>query len=479
MRMAWILLILFSLLAGLSQAEPGQLLIVDASNSPSEDLDGDGLFRTITAAVQAARSGDLITVAPGRYDASLGESFPITIDKDLTIEASGGPAETVIDASGAAGAIEIRRGSVAFHGFTLQGASGSRAAGIAVMGSVRSVKISGNVVQDIATVEGSYSFGIRIYQVETGLVEVADNVVQRVAGNGISVGHSSAAVEVRGNIVRQITRAMIDDVEYSVGIALNASTGVTVEGNDVSQAALGISLMGSTGCLVRRNSVHDNFQPEPVSHALLTLAGVEITTPGEEILLAFGSHGNAILENEIEANGTGIGLYLADGNQIGGNLVRNNRATTIAWQGEIAHGLGIAVDYSNRNLIFDSTIQGNGDVGLVLKNAALNLVQRNLIADHADSGIIIVEGSGRAANAISGNEVSGAGVGIKVKSGFSEINRNAITANGVGIELMQTAEARDHAVEENNIFGNGFGFVNNGRGLARAEENWWGDLSGP
>lgn len=480
LRTASMFLLLFVLSAIASWGEPGRLLTVDALLPPSEDLDGDDLFRTITAAVQATASGELLRVAPGRYDRALGEQFPIVIDKDLIIEASGGPAETVIDAGGAPGAIEIRRGSVALRGFTIEGASGPRAAGVTITGNVRSVKIIGNVVQDIATTADSYSFGIRIYQVETGLVEVIDNIVLHVAGNGISVGHSSAVVEVRENIVRQIGRAMIDDVEYSVGIAINSSTGVAVEGNDVSQAALGISLMSSSGCLVRKNIVRDNLQQEPISHVLLTLAGLEIDTPGEGILLAFGSHGNAILENEIEGNGTGIGLYLADENRIESNSIRNNKATTMTWQRETAHGLGIAIDYSYRNQIFGNTVEGNGDVGLVLKNAALNLVSDNLITDHSDSGILLVEGSGEAVNSIARNKIRGAaGAGITIKGGYSEIKRNEITANGVGIKIMETAEAKGHTLQENNIFANGFGLLNNGRGVVKAEENWWGDVSGP
>lgn len=480
LRTASMFLLLGTLIAIVSWGEPGRVLTVDASLPPSEDLDGDDLFRSITAAVQAAASDELIRVAPGRYDRALGEQFPIIIDKDLIVEASSGPAETVIDASGALEAIKIRLGSVSFRGFTVQGASGAGAAGIVVMGNVRRVKISGNVVQAITAAASSYSFGIRVYQAEIGLVEIADNIVQRVAGNGISVGHSSAVVTVRANLVTEIARATIDDVEYSVGIAINASTGVVVEENDVSQAALGISLMSSSGCLVRRNIVHDNLQPEPISHPLLALAGVEITTPGEGILLAFGSHDNVILENEVEGNGTGIGLYLADANQIGGNRIRDNRGTTIAWQGETAHGLGIAIDYSHGNLIFDNTIEGNGDVGLVLKNAALNLVSGNLIADHSDAGIVLVKSSGKAGNTLVKNEIrEAARAGIRIKSGYSEIKQNEITANGVGIQLMATAEAEDHTLGENNIFANGFGLVNDGRGVVKAEENWWGDGSGP
>lgn len=59
------------------------------------------------------------------------------------------------------------------------------------------------------------------------------------------------------------------------------------------------------------------------------------------------------------------------------------------------------------------------------------------------------------------------------------VEENEIGANGVGIELMEAAAAKDHWVHDNDIFGNDFGLRNGGQGVVRAEENWWGDASGP
>jgi|GEM_PF-3126237 len=475
LRLLMVLGLLPLLFTFTSWSEPGRALTVDAANPASEDLDGDSVFRTITAAVAAAAPGGLIKVAPGRYDRALGERFPITIDKDLAIETRGGPAETIIDAGGAIEAIEIRGGSVIFRGFTLQRAGGTKAAGIAVMGKVGNIEISNNVVQDIAAESGSYSFGIRIYQVSSGKVAISNNSVQQVAGNGISVGHSSAAIAVRGNLVTEIARATIDDLEYSVGIAVNAASGVVVEGNRVSGATLGISLMGSTSCTVRGNRLTDNLQRGPISYA-----GAEFTAPGAGVLVAFDSHDNLILENEVRGNGVGIGLYLADDNRIERNTMSDNGATTVTLEGVTVHGLGIALDYSHRNRVLDNTIENNGDVGIVLKDAALNVVSDNVINNHRDSGILIHDGVRDAANIIERNVIEGTvGAGIRIKSGYSEIRQNELTANGMGIELLETAEAKDHWVHDNEISGNRFGLRNGGQGMVRAKNNWWGDVSGP
>ncbi len=118
---------------------PGRVLSVDAANPPDDDTDDDSSFRTITAALRAAQPGDLIRVAPGRYDVALGEEFPLLIDKELALVSSAGPEQTVIDAGGvgapAVVEIRIRAGRASLRGFTLRGVSGERAARVAVLGT--------------------------------------------------------------------------------------------------------------------------------------------------------------------------------------------------------------------------------------------------------------------------------------------------------------------------------------------------------
>jgi len=196
--------------------------------------------------------------------------------------------------------------------------------------------------------------------------------------------------------------------------------------------------------------------------------------------VAFDSKGNAVLENELVDNGSGITLYFAEENEISRNRIKSNDASTVTLEGDRVHGFGIALDYSHRNRVFANTIEDNGDAGIVLKNAALNVVSGNAITSHRDSGILIHDGVRDAVNTIEGNEIKEtAGAGIRIKSGYSEIRENEIAANGVGIELMETAAAKDHRVHDNDIAGNGFGLLNDGQGVVRAKENWWGDPSGP
>ena len=478
-RLALFILLIVVALTCDSRTEAERVLIVDAGSPVEEDGDGDLVFRTITAAVESAVAGDRISVAPGRYDRALGERFPISIQSNLMLEGAG-PSQTVISADGALSALRIQRASVVVTGFSVQGAAGLEASAVVVTGDVGQVQISGNVVQDVTAPAGAYAFGIRVYRVNKGRVVVANNAVQRVAGNGISVGHSGADVEVLDNRVSEITQGTYDGVAYSVGIAINASTGALVRGNDVSRATVGIGLTGSTGNTVQGNRVYDNLQQETITHILLTVAGISITVPGCGILVALGSHGNAILENELMGNGTGVLVQQSDENVIARNVVKANQATSFTLLGETAHGAGVVITLSNRNRVVENVIAGNGDTGIIIRDGGLNLISGNNITGHQGSGVLSYSGVRSAPNAIELNEIlENPGSGISIKGGYSHLRRNVIAGNGTGVELMESAQAADHLVTENDIDGNGFGLRNEGDGVLGAELNWWGASDGP
>lgn len=478
-RLALFVCSLIGLLACDSRTEAERVLLVDARNPVEEDGDGDLVFRTITAAVESAVSGDRISVAPGRYDRALGERFPISIQTHLTLEGAG-PDSAIISAEGALSALRVQRASVVVTGFSVQGADGLEASAILVTGEVGQVQVSGNVIQDVTAPAGAYAFGVRVYRVNKGHVVVSNNTVRRVAGNGISVGHSSADVEVLDNRVSQIAKGTYDGVAYSVGIAINASTGALVQGNDVSQATVGIGLTGSSSNTVQGNRVYDNLQQETITHILLIVAGIGVTVPGCGILVALGSHRNSILENELLENGTGVLVQQSDENVIARNVVAGNQATSFTLLGETAHGAGVVLTLSNRNQVVENVIAGNGDAGIIIRESGLNLISGNSITDHLASGVLSYSGVRSAPNAIELNEIrENPGAGISIKGGYSRIRSNVIAGNGTGMELMESAQAADHLVTENDFSGNGFGLRNEGNGVLRAELNWWGAADGP
>ena len=98
-------------------------------------------YSTIQSAIQAAQDGDTVLVAPGNYNETI--DF---LSKGITLESSGGPAVTIIDAGGKDTAIKILEcgpKQCVFSGFTVRNGAGSAANAITTEGS--SPLITGNI----------------------------------------------------------------------------------------------------------------------------------------------------------------------------------------------------------------------------------------------------------------------------------------------------------------------------------------------
>jgi hypothetical protein len=77
--------------------------------------------KTITRALTQAVTGDTISVAAGTYNLALGETFPLTINKTLTLTGAGA-GSTILDAIGAnQRVITINSGTVTIAGVTITG----------------------------------------------------------------------------------------------------------------------------------------------------------------------------------------------------------------------------------------------------------------------------------------------------------------------------------------------------------------------
>lgn len=82
-------------------------------DSPRTTIHVPGDYPTIQAAINASSSGDTILVDPGTYIENL------FIDKDITIESTGEPSETIIDGNGASEVIFINGIGCTVDGFSI------------------------------------------------------------------------------------------------------------------------------------------------------------------------------------------------------------------------------------------------------------------------------------------------------------------------------------------------------------------------
>ena len=118
--------------------------------------------------------------------------------------------------------------------------------------------------------------------------------------------------------------------------------------------------------------------------------------------------------------------------------------------------------------------------------------QYNTIHDVTGAGICIEDSDGTPSNKIelTGNEIhtvslgpgTWAGIRIEESSDHIAIEDNEIYNNPLGINVTSYSGAPDATtinVTHNQIYNNTQGARNTGLGILDAEENWWGDASGP
>lgn len=90
-------------MAGRAEANPDTTYYIKTDGDNSKDgLSWETAWKTITHAAATAPADSTIIVADGTYDTTLGEVFPITINKSLTLLWSGIADTAIIDGSGTA-----------------------------------------------------------------------------------------------------------------------------------------------------------------------------------------------------------------------------------------------------------------------------------------------------------------------------------------------------------------------------------------
>ncbi len=180
----------------------GQSFYVDASKGSDANPGTESSpFRTITKALSVALPGgpgvigSTIQVAPGLYDAALGERFPLVVPDGVTLigdepRKGGGPAPTVIsgggpvlDAKSTASAV-VAGFNATIAGFTLMCAPDPSQPGIARAGLY--LGKSGTVVRN-NTIRGSGNYGVLVDDGGGGHALTDNLITGQVRGAGVSV----------------------------------------------------------------------------------------------------------------------------------------------------------------------------------------------------------------------------------------------------------------------------------------------------
>lgn len=194
-----------------------------------------------------------------------------------------------------------------------------------------------------------------------------------VEGNSISCGDSAMGITVQDGVHDRIVDNDIGDCE--TGIQMAASSVIHVDDNLLVGSHTGIVLeAGVYGARVRRNQVSDS------SGSALGVGGHVLGNTIEDNVVerawtGFFSNGdvsgNRIDDNEVRDSQSGFSLYYSPRNVLDGNLAMHNVGTAIMFfQG------------SSRNLIQDNETDDNGMYGIGFQSMA----NGNVLEDNSGCG---------------------------------------------------------------------------------------------
>jgi parallel beta-helix repeat protein len=333
-------------------------LAQEADKKPNILVDDDKVqcptaaYTTIQAAVNAAKSGDVIRVCAGTYPEQ------VVIDKSLTVEADNGviviPSNVVANAAGlssgdplAAIILVKNAGNVGLEGLIVDGsANGLTACGPTLIGILyqdASGSIEHNFVRHVrlgSTLPGCQSGdAIDVESSSSGQsnVIIANNSVDSYQKNGITGNEPGTKVDITGNAVTGLgptTGAAQNGIQIGFG-AQGRVTNNAVADNvyspcesaaDCASNAAGILIYQSDGVRVERNTLGSNqvgiFVAANNGDIAENIVFHSVALDG----IALVGNGNSVSSNDISSSDDAA-VYIQGNN----NTISNNEFTGAAF----------------------------------------------------------------------------------------------------------------------------------------------------
>ena len=287
----------------------------------------------LQARIDRAEPGDILDLAPGRYDG------PIHIVKPLTLRGEA----AVIEGNGEGSVIVVSSPGTRLEGLRIQKSGedvGASDACIYVDASATGAVLLRNDLRDCA-------FGIWVH--ETDGVEIIENLVWgrkkvRVTdrGNGIHLFNASHLV-VRGNEVRNARD----------GIYVSVTEDSLIEGNLLEQVRFGVHYMVSFRNTLRGNTMRNNTLGIALMESrYLVVEDNHAEKNVRQGLLFRDVQDSEIRRNRLEDNGIGMFFYSSTGNTIEDNVVAGNEIGLKVWAGTRRNRMEGNVIRGNREQVF-------------------------------------------------------------------------------------------------------------------------------
>lgn len=220
---------------------------------------------TIQAAINAAKNGDIVLVAPGTYFENINFA-----GKAIAVKSSGGRKVTIIDGGHAGSVVTFNTGEglkSSLSGFTIQNGSGGYASGDDGGGiyiSNSSPTITGNIVTNNTACDGGAGIAVLF---SSALVQ--GNTVSNNSQLGCSGGVGGAGIEVGGAGSAQIIGNTIQNNSWASssggGIAVDAAGTPTLMNNIIRGNVAyshgqggGIYIINVSDALIVQNLIYNN-----------------------------------------------------------------------------------------------------------------------------------------------------------------------------------------------------------------------------
>lgn len=325
---------------------------------------------------------------------------------------------------------------------------------------VRGAKIGLNLVSS----DGNHLDGLVISEAAESGVKVVkssnnsfEDIVITTTPIGVSLEQGSTGNEFRSCRIEQSS---------IVGIEIRGSNDTTLRDSVVRDSGIGVALEGVTGsevsnCRIKRSSVAAVSLRQAVKNRVLenTIdaaadAGIELSQSPENtlsynhILHSFGagirldrSDRNLIMENVLSGNGIAIRADRSSYSRVLRNSLSANELAGLFFNG------------GEKNRFLDNQVIG-GTFGIALAESGKNILLRNRVEDQKVSGLSLVNGSHE--NNAATNRISGSGVGILIAvSARGELFNNHLSGNDIGLVLFRPGSGV--RIEGNAIGGNEIG----------------------
>ena len=306
--------------------------------------------------------------------------------------------------------------------------------------------------------------------------------------------NENVTIDVAGLIVKNAVSAA-PVVQPTTGIAIIiAANNVTIEGFEISHATLddgydvGIYINLFNNAIIQNNLFTNNS----CALALIDAGNNDVlNNTFTANALGIFLDGNTDGLGHFDGGGNGPFYSLSLNNDIIGNTIQNGVTVAFPFDDD---GVGIYVDAACEGNEFDNNdIINNAGTGYYAWKASNNMITNNEISGNDTWGIELMGSSG---NTITGNTLAGnTTYGINIRSGALSSTSNIITGNTItgsytGIWLRDDYTSNNYigTVNGNTISGNKI-FNNTNWGIFTeqsppgdiyaAENNWWGDATGP